>query len=251
MIFLLQRIKKKVIIGINKKSGRNSFGRKTIFTQSGGYRQFLYLIDYKRVQTNLYILLTIEKNIKFTAFIGLVCFANGFFNYIIISDFMNKIDDYYYGFSFLLARAPTFLYNIPAGNFIHHIEIKPTKGAKLMRAAGTTAFIISQDDKNSFLKMKSGWLLKLSNYCIAIIGRVSNENHFITDIVKAGNNRKLGFRPIVRGISKNPCDHAHGGGEGTGSPPRAHKTWHGKLTKSPTNNTIVQKKKFLFKIFKK
>jgi len=156
VIFLLNRIKKKVIIGINKKSGRNSFGRKTIFTQSGGFRQFLHLIDYKRIQTDLYILLTIEKNIKYTAFIGLICFANGSFNYVILSDFMDKIDEYYYGFCFLLARAPTFLYNIPAGNFIHHIEIKPTNGAKLMRAAGTTAFIISQDDKFSFLKMKSG-----------------------------------------------------------------------------------------------
>jgi large subunit ribosomal protein L2 len=155
-LFLLNRIKKKIIIGINKKSGINSFGRKTIFTQSGGYRQFLYLMDYKRIQTSIYTLLTIEKNNKFTAFIGLIYFANGFFNYIIISDFMNKIDDYYYGFTFLLTRAPTSLYNIPAGNFIHHIEMKPTKGAKLMRAAGTTAFIISQDDKNSFLKMKSG-----------------------------------------------------------------------------------------------
>jgi len=92
----------------------------------------------------------------------------------------------------------------------------------------------------------------LSNHCVAIIGRVSNENHFITDLKKAGVSRKLGFRPTVRGVAKNPCDHAHGGGEGTGSPPRAHKTWHGKLAKSPTNNTVVKKRKrFLFKIFKK
>jgi len=165
---------------------------------------------------------------------------------------MDKIDEYYYGFCFILIKAPTFLYNIPAGNFIHHIEVQPNRGAKMMRAAGTTSFIISQDNNNSFLKMKSGWLLKLSNYCIAILGRVSNENHFITDWKKAGISRKLGFRPIVRGIAKNPCDHAHGGGEGTGSPPRAHKTWHGKLAKSPTNNNVDQKKrKFKFKIFKK
>jgi len=69
---------------------------------------------------------------------------------------------------------------------------------------------------------------------------------------KAGNKRKMGFRPTVRGISKNPCDHPHGGGEGTGSPPRAHKTPTGRLTKSPTNIKKVEKKnRFLFKIFKK
>jgi len=154
--FLLKRIQKKVIIGICRKSGRNSFGRKTIYTQSGGYRQFLHLVDYKRINPSLYILLTIEKNNKFTALLGLVCFENGFFNYIILSDFLNIINEYYYGFSFILTRAPTFLFNIPAGNFIHHVETMPTKGVKIMRSAGTTAFIISQDDKNSFLKMKSG-----------------------------------------------------------------------------------------------
>jgi len=154
--FLLSRVRKKLIIGINRKSGRNSFGRKTIYTQSGGYRQYLYSLDFKRTNRNLLILLSIEKNNKFTAFIGLVCYANGLFNYLILSDFMNLNDDYYYGFRYVLAKAPTFLFNIPAGNFIHHVEIKPTKGAKMMRAAGTTAFIISQDDNFSFLKMKSG-----------------------------------------------------------------------------------------------
>lgn len=81
---------------------------------------------------------------------------------------------------------------------------------------------------------------------------MSNENHFITRLEKAGKTRSLGFRPTVRGVAKNPCDHPHGGGEGTGSPPRAHKTPKGNLTKSPTNNKVYQKRRrFLFKIFKK
>jgi len=145
-----------------------------------------------------------------------------------------------------------FLKFVPAGNFIHHVESKPTQGAKFMRAAGTSSFIISQEYDYTHLKMPSGWLLKIHKFCIAVLGAVSNENHFITNLRKAGVKRHLGFKPTVRGISKNPCDHPHGGGEGRGSPPKAHRTAYGKLTKSPTNSRKWQKKKkFLFKIFKK
>jgi len=95
-------------------------------------------------------------------------------------------------------------------------------------------------------------LLKISDFCIAIIGKMSNETHFITRLKNAGERRKMGFRPTVRGVAKNPCDHPHGGGEGTGSPPKAHKTPYGKLTKSPTKTRkFFKKKKILFKIFKK
>jgi large subunit ribosomal protein L2 len=77
-------------------------------------------------------------------------------------------------------------------------------------------------------------------------------NHHITRVEKAGKNRNLGIRPRVRGVAMNPCDHPHGGGEGTGSPPRAHKTPTGRLTKSPTNIKKIEKRnRFMFKIFKK
>jgi len=147
----------------------------------------------------------------------------------------------------------SYLKNIPSGNFINHIETKVNskKGAVIMRAAGTTCFIISKDKNYSYLKLSSGWFLKISNFCLATLGSISNQNHHLNRIEKAGNKRKMGFRPTVRGIAKNPCDHPHGGGEGRGSPPKAHKTPYGKLTKSPTKI----KKKFLlkkkrFKIFK-
>jgi len=97
--------------------------------------------------------------------------------------------------------------------------------------------------------MNSGWLLKISKFCIAVIGKVSNLDHHIIRIEKAGKNRNLGVRPRVRGVAMNPCDHPHGGGEGTGSPPRAHKTPWGKLTKVPTkrNKKYLIKKKLLKK----
>jgi len=85
--------------------------------------------------------------------------------------------------------------------------------------------------------MNSGWLLKLSNFCIAVLGTVSNEDHHVLRVKNAGKNRRMGWRPKVRGVSMNPCDHPHGGGEGRGSPPAAHKTPWGKMTKVPTKRT--------------
>lgn len=250
--FFIDRIKKNLIIGFSARAGVNCFGRKTIFTQSGGMRLFNTVVDFKRTVTDICMLLQIEKNVNYTSLLGLICYANGFFGYILLSDYMKQLRALYTGFSFSLLKGPTFLNNIPAGNFIHHVEFKPTMGAKMMRAAGTSCFVISKEGDYSFLKMGSGWLLKVSNFCIGIIGKMSNENHFITNLRKAGARRRLGFRPTVRGVAKNPCDHAHGGGEGTGSPPRAHKTPKGNLTKSPTKNKVFEKRKrFLFKIFKK
>jgi large subunit ribosomal protein L2 len=250
--FFIKRLKKNLVVGISSRAGRNCFGRKTIVTQSGGLRLYLHSIDFKRNINEFFCLLKIEKNINFTSFLGLICYSNGFFCYILLSNFMNVLNKMYLGFNFFYSLSSMFLKFIPAGNFIHHIENKPFSGAKLMRAAGTSCFIISQEHNYSHLKMPSGWLLKVHKFCIAVYGNSSNENYFITNFKKAGTKRKMGFRPTVRGISKNPCDHPHGGGEGTGSPPRAHKTPTGRLTKSPTNIKKIEKRnRFLFKIFKK
>lgn len=249
---IIKRVRKELIIGFSRRAGKNCFGRKTIFTQSGGYRLFYNNLDYKRNMADIFVLLKIEKSVLYSAFLGFICYANGFFCYIMLSDFIKQIKSVYSGFFTFYKYAPAFLVDIPAGNFIHHVEVIPTKGVKLMRAAGTSCFIISKEGDYSFLKMKSGWMLRLSNYCIGILGKMSNELHFVTKVLNAGKNRKLGFRPTVRGVAKNPCDHPHGGGEGTGSPPRAHKTPYGKLAKSPTTIKKFQKKnRVLFKIFKK
>lgn len=252
--FLINKVKKQLIIGFSNRAGKNFFGRKTIFTQSGGLKFKLRLIDFKRNVVGNSLLLLIEKDINRTGLVGLICFSNGLFSYILLSS--NKYiknESFISGFiNYNKIGSSSFLKSIPTGNIVHHIEYVPTKICKLSRAAGVSSFLISRDDKYSFLKMNSGWLLKLSNYCIGISGFVSNENHYITRLNKAGKTRKLGFRPTVRGISKNPCDHPHGGGEGRGSPPKAQRTPWGKLTKVPTKITkqfYIKKKKF--KIFKK
>jgi len=253
-LFFLKRIKKNLIIGFSKRAGRNFFGRKTIFTQSGGYFNYLRSIDFKRVLNLSGLLLSIEKDVKRTAFIGLVAFSNGFFSYILLPYMKElKIFETFNGFNNKLTeRSSLFLYKIPTGNFIHNIAVNYGKNASIARAAGIGLFVFSKDEHYTYLKSRSGWLLKISNFGVAVLGFVSNDEHHITRIPNAGKNRKLGVRPKVRGVAMNPCDHPHGGGEGTGSPPRAHKTPWGKLAKSATKI----KKKFLlkrraFKIFKK
>jgi len=252
MNWILKRVKRRLIFCFSKRAGKNCFGRKTIFTQSGGYRLVYNYIDYKRIFPDFFILLKIEKNVLYTALLGFVCYSNGYFSYIYLSDFMRNVKQVFSGFLLSYKYASSFLSEISAGNFIHHVELIPSKGVKIMRAAGTSCFIISKENNFSFLKMKSGWMIKVSNFCVAILGKMSNELHFVTRVKNAGKNRNLGFRPVVRGVAKNPVDHPHGGGEGTGSPPKAHKTPYGKLTKSPTKIKKFQKRKrILFKIFKK
>ena len=247
----LQKIKKQLILGFSRRSGRNFFGRKTIFTQGGGKKYKKRLIDYKRIIPFNFILLSIEKQLRNTANIGLICYENGLFSYIILADIHKKIGSLYNGFndSFLVGSS-SFLMNIPTGNFVHHIEQVPGCGATLARSAGTSSFVISKNNNSVFLKMNSGWLLKISNLSIAVGGISSNPDHFVTRIKNAGMKRHLGFKPRVRGVAMNPRDHAHGGGEGRSSPPVAHKTPYGKLTKVPTNRSkLYKKKKRLFKIF--
>jgi len=246
----IQRIRKQFVYGLSKCSGINFFGRKTIFTQGGGLKRKRYIIDYKRNIPLKYIILSIEKQYRVTGFFSLVCYENGLFSYILMIENCN-IGDIIFGFvNYLQKNTSTFIYNISTSNFLCNVEIMPGKGGKLARSAGLSCFLISKEKNYGFLKMNSGWLLRVSSFCIAVVGVVSNSKHFLTRVKNAGKNRNLGFKPRVRGVAMNPCDHAHGGGEGRSSPPVAHKTPYGKLTKVPTKrDKLYRKKKYNFKIF--
>jgi large subunit ribosomal protein L2 len=149
-------IKKKLILGFSRRSGRNFFGRKTIFTQGGGVKYKKRLIDYKRNIPFNFVLLTVEKQLRNTALIGFVCYENGLFSYILLPD-KYIIGDLMPGFKNKFEmNASTFLMNIPTGNFVHHVEQSPGNGAKLVRAAGSSSFVISKDSNYVFLKMNSG-----------------------------------------------------------------------------------------------
>lgn len=155
--YLINRVKKQLIIGFTKRAGRNFFGRKTIFTQGGGLSVKLRLIDFKRNVFGNSLILSIEKDIMRTGLVGLVCYENGMFSYILLSSI--KVvpgSTLIKGFvNFNKIGSPTFILNIPTGNFIHHIATVPGGFAKISRAAGTSSFIISRDDHFSYLKMNS------------------------------------------------------------------------------------------------
>ena len=162
------------------------------------------------------------------------------FSYILLENSL-KLFSTFSGFIFYkkdinkitMKGSSTFLKYVSIGVAIHHLENKPGSGAKFNRAAGTKCYIFFRDFINKIftLKLKSGWLLKLSYYCIVVIGLVSNLNNKNLVIKKAGFKRKLGFRPKVRGVAMNPCDHPHGGGEGKKSQLASPKTPWGKATK--------------------
>jgi large subunit ribosomal protein L2 len=155
--FIIYRIKKKLTIGFSKRAGRNFFGRKTIFTQGGGVFVKLRVIDFKRILHCNGLLLSIEKDINRTGHIGLICYENGLYTYILLPLNYVNIGSYIYGFKNIFAmNYSTFLFNIPSGNFVHHIETIPGNGAILTRAAGSSSFIISNEDLNVVLKMNSG-----------------------------------------------------------------------------------------------
>jgi large subunit ribosomal protein L2 len=156
--YFLSKVRNKFFLGYSKRSGCNFFGRKTVYTQSGGVKAKLSLIDFKRNILLNGLILTIEKDYFRTSFISLICYSNGLFSYILLSSKLNlyeMID----GFNFksnLKKNAPMFLYNITVGSLIHHVEIKPLFGAKLCRAAGLSCVIVTKTNNFCYLKMNSG-----------------------------------------------------------------------------------------------
>ncbi|MEO1898262.1 MAG: 50S ribosomal protein L2, partial [Methylococcales bacterium] len=133
------------------------------------------------------------------------------------------------------------LRNIPLGTTIHCVEMKPGKGAQIARSAGTSAQLVAKDGPHVTLRLRSGEMRKILGDCKAVIGEVSNSEHNLISLGKAGASRHRGIRPTVRGVAMNPVDHPHGGGEGRtsggrhpvspwGTPAKGYKTRNNKRT---------------------
>ena len=125
------------------------------------------------------------------------------------------------------------LKNIPVGTIIHNIELKPQKGAQMVRSAGTYAQLVGRDGGYAQIKLASGELRMVMDTCLATVGAVSNPDNMNQVLSKAGRKRHLGKRPSVRGVVMNPVDHPHGGGEGKSSGGRHPVTPWGKKTRGP------------------
>lgn len=207
---------KSLLAPLNKKSGRNSYGRITVRHRGGGNRRKYRIIDFKRQKTDIpATVLTLEYDPNRSAHIALVQYEDGEKNYIIAPNGLKVGDTIVAGASADIKPGNALpLSSIPTGTFIHNVELYPGKGAQFARAAGIMAQLMAKEGKFALLRLPSGELRNVPVECMATVGQVGNTDHENAKIGKAGRKRNMGIRPTVRGSVMNPCDHPHGGGEG-------------------------------------
>ena len=201
-----------------KKSnaGRNSYGRITVRHRGGGNRQKYRIIDFKRNKDGMNAtVLTIEYDPNRTANIALIQYEDGVKSYIIapvdlkVGDIIRSGAD-----ADIKAGNALEIKDIPVGTLIHNVELFPGRGAQLVRAAGNAAQLMAKENGYAQVRLPSGEVRMVTLNCRATIGQVGNVDHGNISIGKAGRKRHMGWRPTVRGVVMNPCDHPHGGGEG-------------------------------------
>ena len=232
-------------------AGRNSQGRRSMRYMGGGNKQKYRIIDFKRNKHNIPATVkTIEYDPNRTAFIALLAYADGEKRYILAPQGLEVGSVVLSG----EGAAPEVgnalpLKNMPLGTVIHNIEMQPGKGGALARSAGTYAQLTNKEERFATLKMPSGELRKILITCMATVGTVSNSDHGLESMGKAGRNRWKGIRPRNRGVAMNPVDHPMGGGEGrsSGGHPRSRtgKYAKGEKTRSRTkasNKLIIQRR---------
>ena len=207
---------KSLLQPLNKKSGRNSYGRITVRHRGGGNRRKYRLIDFKRQKFDVPAkVLTLEYDPNRSAHIALIQYEDGEKSYIIAPNGLKVGDTVVSGPEADIKPGNALpLANIPVGTFIHNIELYPGKGAQLARAAGNMAQLMAKEGNMALLRLPSGELRNVLLNCMATIGQVGNLDHENVKIGKAGRKRNMGWRPTVRGSVMNPNDHPHGGGEG-------------------------------------
>ena len=207
---------KSLLAPLNKKSGRNSYGRITVRHRGGGNRNKYRLIDFKRRKFDVEATVkTLEYDPNRSAHIALIEYADGVKSYIIAPVGLKVGDKVVSGPAADIKPGNALpLANIPVGTFVHNVELYPGKGAQLARSAGNMAQLMAKENGLALLRLPSGELRNVPENCMATIGQVGNIDHENVKIGKAGRKRNMGWRPTVRGSVMNPNDHPHGGGEG-------------------------------------
>jgi len=236
----------------NKFSGRNNNGRITVRHRGGGSKQRYRIIDFKRNKDGIAAKVErIEYDPNRTAHIALLLYVDGERRYIIAPAGIKEGDQVMSGLEAgIKAGNCMALRNIPLGSNVHCIELKPGKGAQMARSAGASAQLVAKEGQHATLRLRSGEMRKVLADCRATIGEVSNGEHQLRSLGKAGAKRWRGVRPTVRGVAMNPVDHPHGGGEGRtsggrhpvspwGTPTKGYKTRKNKRT----DKLIVRKRK--------
>ena len=207
---------KSLLVSLKKNSGRNAQGKITIRHRGGGNRRKYRIIDFKRNKDGIPAkVATIEYDPNRTANIALLHYADGEKAYILAPVGLEVGTTVLSGPTADIKPGNAMaLKDMPVGTVIHNIELKPGKGAQLVRSAGVSAQLMAKEGKKALLRLPSGEMRFVSIDCKATIGQVGNIEHGNVVIGKAGRKRHMGIRPTVRGSVMNPCDHPHGGGEG-------------------------------------
>jgi large subunit ribosomal protein L2 len=200
----------------SKSGGRNNNGRITTRHIGGGHKQHYRVVDFRRNKDGIpAVVERLEYDPNRSANIALVLYADGERRYIIAAKGMKAGDSLMSGADAAIKSGNTLpLRNIPLGSVIHCIELKPAKGAQIARSAGTSAQLVAREGQYVTLRLRSGEMRKVLSECRATMGEVSNSEHSLRVLGKAGASRWRGVRPTVRGVAMNPVDHPHGGGEG-------------------------------------
>ena len=236
----------------NSTGGRNAQGRRAMRYMGGGHKKMYRIIDFKRNKKEIPATVSsIEYDPNRTAFIALLSYADGEKRYILAPQGLQVGGAIIAGD----AVAPEVgnalqMKHIPLGTNVHNIEMQPGQGGKLVRSAGTSAQLTNKEDRYAVLKMPSGELRKVLINCYATVGVVSNSDHNLEMMGKAGRNRWKGIRPRTRGVAMNPVDHPMGGGEGkaSGGHPRSRTGKYAKGLKTRqrgkgSDKLIIQTKK--------
>jgi large subunit ribosomal protein L2 len=204
---------------LSKSGGRNNTGRTTVRHIGGGHKRKYRVIDFLRGKREIpATVASLEYDPNRTAYIALLNYADGEKRYILAPLGLKVGDQVISSDSADIKPANNLaLSNIPVGTFIHNVEVEPGKGGKLSRSAGNFAQLMAKEGLYCQVKMPSGEVRLIHSRCRASIGQLSNTEHENIALGKAGRKRWLGVRPTNRGVSMNPIDHPHGGGEGKSS----------------------------------
>ena len=207
---------KSLTVTLKKHAGRNVRGKITVRHRGGGTRPKYRIIDFKRNKDNIPATVkTIEYDPNRSANIALVVYADGEKRYIIAPNQLKVGDVIVSGPDSDIKPGNALpIANIPVGTMIHNIELKPGKGAQMVRSAGNAAQLMAKEGDYAQVRLPSGEVRMVRINCRATIGEVGNIEHSNIQIGKAGRKRHMGWRPTVRGSVMNPNDHPHGGGEG-------------------------------------
>ncbi|MBL4821847.1 MAG: 50S ribosomal protein L2 [Gammaproteobacteria bacterium] len=234
-----------------KTGGRNNRGRITRRHAGGGHKQKYRIIDFRRNKDGIEAKVErLEYDPNRSANIALLLYADGERRYIIAPGKVSAGDAVISGDDVPIKVGNCLpLRSIPVGSTVHCVEMKPGKGAQIARSAGTSTQLVAREGDYSTLRLRSGEMRKVLSDCRATLGEVSNSEHSLRSLGKAGASRWRGVRPTVRGVAMNPVDHPHGGGEGKtsggrhpvspwGTPTKGYKT----RTNKRTNNMIVRRR---------